>query len=53
MIDIEEPVVSVRRQCELLGLKRSSFYYQATPEPALNLHLMRLIQFLRTMAGPR
>ena len=32
MIDIEEPVVSVRRQCELLGLKRSSFYYQATPE---------------------
>ena len=50
MIDIEEPVVSVRRQCELLGLKRSSFYFQATPEPALNLHLMRLIdkQFLRT-----
>ena len=50
MIDIEEPVVSVRRQCELLGLKRSSFYYQATPEPALNLQLMRLIdkQFLRT-----
>ena len=42
MIDIEEPVVSVRRQCELLGLKRSSFYYQATPEPALNLHLMRM-----------
>ena len=50
MIAIEEPVVRVRRQCELLGLKRSSFYYQATPEPALNLHLMRLIdkQFLRT-----
>ncbi len=43
MIDIEEPVVRVRRQCELLGLKRSSFYYQATPEPALNLHLMRLM----------
>ena len=42
MIDIEEPVVRVRRQRELLGLKRSSFYYQATPEPALNLHLMRL-----------
>ena len=42
MIDIEEPVVSVRCQCELLGLNRSSFYYKATPEPALNLHLMRL-----------
>ena len=41
-IDIEEPVVSVCRQCELLGLNRSSFYYQTTPEPALNLHLMRL-----------
>ena len=41
-IDIEGPVVRVRRQCELLGLKRPSFYYQATPEPALNLHLMRI-----------
>ena len=50
MIDIEEPVVRVRRQRELLGLKRSSFYYQTTPEPTLNLHLMHLIdeQFLRT-----
>ena len=43
MIDFEKAVMRVRRQCELLGLKRSSFYYQATPEPALNLHLMRLM----------
>ena len=43
MIDSEAPALSVRRQCELLGLNRSSSYYQAASEPALNLHLMRLI----------
>ena len=45
MIDSEAPVLSVRRQCELLGLNRSSSYYQAASESALNLHLhlMRLI----------
>ena len=50
LIDKEAPVLSVRRQCELLGFNRSSFYYQAVAESVLNLHLMRLIdeQFLRT-----
>ena len=50
MIDSEAPVLSVRRQCELLGLNRSSFYNQAASESALNLHLMHLIdeQYLRT-----
>ena len=50
MIDSEAPALSVRRQCELLGLNRSSFYYQAASESALNLHLMHLIdeQYLRT-----
>ena len=50
MVDMAAPTLSVRRQGELIGLKRSSFYYQATPEPALNLQLMRLIdmQFLST-----
>ncbi len=40
----------MRRQCELLGIKRSSLYYQAAPESALNLQLMRLIdeQYLAT-----
>ncbi len=33
----------MRRQCELLGLSRSSLYYQAAPETAVNLRLMRLI----------
>ena len=41
--------LSVRRQGELLGLNRSSIYYQATTESALNLQLMRLIdeQYVR------
>ncbi len=50
MVDSQNAVLSVRRQCELLGLNRASFYYQTASESALNLHLMRLIdeQFLRT-----
>ena len=35
--------MSVRRQCELLGLSRSSLYYDPVPEAADNLRLMRLI----------
>jgi putative transposase len=35
--------LSVRRQCELLGLNRSSLYYEAATETAENLRLMRLI----------
>lgn len=35
--------MSVRRQCELLGLSRSSLYYEAAPETGENLRLMRLI----------
>jgi putative transposase len=35
--------LSVRRQCQLLGLNRSSLYYQPAAETAENLRLMRLI----------
>lgn len=40
----------MRRQCELLGLARSSWYYEPAPESPANLRTMRLIdeQFLRT-----
>ena len=50
MFDSEAPFLSVRRQCEFLGLNRSSFFYQAAPETVLNLHLMHLTdeQYLRT-----
>ena len=35
--------MSVRRQCELLGLSRSSLYYEPGGEAAEDLRLMRLI----------
>jgi putative transposase len=35
--------LSARRQCELLGLNRSSLYYQPVPEAAENLRRMRRI----------
>ena len=33
----------MRRQCELLGLARSSMYYEAVPESEENLRFMRMI----------
>ena len=35
--------MSLRRQCALLGLERSSLYYEAVEERAENLRLMRLL----------
>ena len=32
-IEIDHPQISLARQCELLGLARSSFYYQSPPNP--------------------
>ena len=43
LIEPDHPALSVRRQCELLGLSRSSLYYEAAAETAENLRLMRLI----------
>lgn len=42
--------MSVARQCRLLSINRSSWYYQAIGETPLNLALMRLVdeQFLET-----
>ena len=42
--------MSIARQCDLLGISRSSFYYEAQGEKPLNLEIMRLIdeQFLET-----
>lgn len=39
----KHPRLSVRRQCQLLGLAAASYYYQAEPESAENLHYMRLL----------
>lgn len=39
----EHPAISLRRQCELLGVNRSGLYYEPVGESAENLMLMRLI----------
>lgn len=50
MIQPQHPRLSVVRQCELVSISRSGFYYQPAGETPLNLALMRLIdvQFLET-----
>jgi putative transposase len=41
MIEADHPKLSVARQCELLGLGRSSLYYQPVGESAEEVDLMR------------
>ena len=50
LIDPDHPVLSVRRQCELIGLNRGTYYYEPAKETPLNLILMRMIdeQYMRT-----
>lgn len=50
MIERTHPDLSIRRQCELVGLNRSTLYYEPAQESALNLELMRLMdeQYLKT-----
>jgi putative transposase len=42
-IDFDHSDLSVREQCRLLGLHRSSAYYAPVPESPANLRLMRLM----------
>lgn len=50
MIESDHAQLSLRRQCDLLGLSRSSFYYAPAGETEENLLLMRLLdeQYTRT-----
>jgi putative transposase len=50
LIEPEHPRITLSRQCELLGLPRASYYYEAQPETAENVKLMRLLdeQYLKT-----
>jgi putative transposase len=50
MIEPSHPALSIGRQCVLLSLARSSFYYTPKGESETNLALMRQIdeQFLET-----
>lgn len=49
-MDLDHDAISVRRQCELLGVNRASLYYTPLGESEENLRLMRLIdrQYTRT-----
>ena len=50
MVEPANPDLSIGKQCRLLSISRSSFYYTPKGETALNLALMRQIdeQFLET-----
>jgi len=50
MVEPANPDLSIGKQCRLLSISRSSFYYAPKGETALNLMLMRQIdeQFLET-----
>ena len=49
LINPLDSVLSINQQCALLGLARSSYYYDHQPESAYNLGLVRLIdkQYMR------
>ena len=50
LVALDRGGLSVVRQCELLGISRSGFYYEPSGESETNLRLMRLIdgQFMET-----
>lgn len=50
LIDPSDPELSIKRQCALLGISRSSYYYEPRKERPENLHYMRLMdeQYLKT-----
>lgn len=43
LVEPEHLSISISRQCELLGLARSSFYYEIQPETEQNLRLMAML----------
>ena len=46
MIDLVNEPLSIAKQCELLGLSRSTYYYQPIPASDADLRLMRAIDEL-------
>jgi putative transposase len=49
-VEPEHQFISVRRQCQLLGLSRSGLYYQPAGESPENLTFMRLLDEQYTRA---
>jgi putative transposase len=50
LIEANHEQISLRRQCDLLGLHRSGLYYQAQAESTQNLELMNLLDEQYTRA---
>ena len=50
MVEVCNPDISIGRQCKLLGIAKSSYYYKPAVESALNLQLMKLLdeQYMKT-----
>jgi len=42
-MELKSPLISLSRQCDLLGMTRSSFYYKSRRKDTYNDFLMRLI----------
>ncbi len=43
MLDGRNRKISIRRQCELLGISRNQYYYKSKPESAENIEIMKLL----------
>ncbi len=50
MVEPENERISIKRQCELLGLNRSTLYYRERPESEEDALLMRLLDEQYTLA---
>lgn len=49
MVNLDDAKLSIRKQCELLGVSRSMIYYKPGGESSLNLELMGLIDQLHLL----
>ena len=47
-VETDHEKISIRRQCELLGLNRSTLYYSAEPMPDEDVQMMRMIDEIYT-----
>jgi putative transposase len=50
MIEVKHPTLSIFKECGLLGLNRSSFYYEPVAESEENLSILRWLdeQYMKT-----
>ena len=53
MVDRDHARLSIARQCCLVSIARSSFYYEGKGESPLNLRLMRLLRLQAIFQQPR